>query len=380
MIYFDNSATTLPYKEVIDSFTQSSTKFFGNPSSLHGIGASAEKLMSMARKQIASILKVEEQEIYFTSGGTEGNNISIKGTALAFKQRGKHIVISGVEHASVKEACKQLRDEGFELTIIPVGPEGRVSAEDVVGALRDDTILVSIMHVNNEVGSIQPIEEIGTELKRFPKALFHVDNVQGITKVPLDFKKAGIDLCSMSGHKFHGLKGTGILYIREGIALSPLFSGGSQERRVRSGTENVAGAVSLAKALRLSTERMASDLAKMSQIQQYLREGLNRLEGVVVNTPAHLAAPHILNFSVPGVKSEVLVHALEEKEIYVSTTSACSSKKKAVSDTILMMTGDEALAASSIRVSLSYDNTIQQAETFIRSLKDILEKLQEVMR
>ncbi|MFS0780550.1 cysteine desulfurase family protein [Bacillus sp. 1P06AnD] len=380
MIYFDNSATTLPYKEAVDSFTQSATTFFGNPSSLHGLGASAEQLMKMARKQIAGLLNVREQEVYFTSGGTEGNNISIKGTALAFKDRGKHIILSAVEHASVKEACVQLKEEGFDITELPVNHEGKVSVKDVIDNLRDDTILVSIMHVNNEVGSIQPIEEIGKVLQEYPKAIFHVDHVQGAAKVPLDFKQAHIDLCTLSGHKFHGLKGTGILYIREGIYLSPLFSGGSQERKMRSGTENVPGNVALAKALRLSLERMDKGLPAMIAIQQFLRNQLEKMKGVAINTPNEGVAPHILNFSVPGVKSEVLVHALEEKEIYVSTTSACSSKKKAMSGTIYMMTGDEKKATSSIRVSLSFENTMEEARMFASSLQSVLENLQEVMR
>lgn len=380
MIYFDNSATTLPRKEVVDSFTIVATKYFGNPSSLHGIGATAEQLLSQARKQVAKMLNVKEQEIYFTSGGTEGNNMAIKGTAMSFRSRGKHLVVSSIEHPSVIEACEQLVTLGFEVTYVPVNSSGRVRAQDVIDAIRKDTILVSIMHVNNEIGSIQPIEDIGKMLREYPKVLFHVDYVQGIGKVPLQMKESSIDLCTISAHKFHGLKGTGVIYVRDGINLSPLFSGGSQERRFRSGTENVAGAVSLAKALRLTLETTHTEKQQMKQIQEYLRSELDSMDGIVVNTPINHCAPHILNFSVPKIKSEVLVHALEDKDIYVSTTSACSSKRKAISEVILAMTQDESLASSSIRISLSYENDINEAKEFIISLKSVLEKLEEVMR
>lgn len=380
MIYFDNSATTLPRKEVVDSFTVVSTKYFGNPSSLHGIGGTAEQLLSQARKQVATLLNVKEQEVYFTSGGTEGNNMAIKGTALSFKSRGKHMIVSAIEHPAVKEACEQLVSLGFEISYIPVDDTGRVQVKDVMSAIRHDTILVSIMHVNNEIGSIQPVEDIGRMLKKYPKILFHVDYVQGVGKVPLDIKASQIDFCTISGHKFNGLKGTGVLYIREGINLSPLFSGGNQERKIRSGTENVAGAVSLAKALRLTFDTTHTEKQQMKRIHEYLRKELEDIDRVVVNTPKTHCAPHILNFSIPKIKSEVLVHALEDKDIYVSTTSACSSKKKAVSDVIMAMTGNEELASSSIRISLSYENDMNEAKEFILSLKSVLEKLEEVMR
>lgn len=380
MIYFDNSSTTKPYKEVVDSFVTVSTKYFGNPSSLHGLGATSENLLSQARKQAAGLLQVKEQEIYFTSGGTEGNNIAIKGVAMAFQSRGKHIITSAIEHASVLEPCKQLESFDFDVTYVPVDAEGRVSAEDVIQAVRPDTILVSIMQVNNEIGTIQPIEEIGAFLKKKDKIFFHVDYVQGINKVDLRIKESGIDLCSLSAHKFHGLKGTGLLYVRDGIRLSPLFSGGNQERRLRSGTENVAGAVSCAKALRMSFEAMQQNDGRLAQIQAFLRSELKKIDGVVINSPENHCAPHILNFSVPKVKSEVLVHALEDRQIYVSTTSACSSKQKSFSDTILMMTDDEERAISSIRISLSYENTMEEAKQFTAGLKAVLENLKEVMR
>lgn len=380
MIYFDNSSTTKPYKEVVDSFVTVSTKYFGNPSSLHGLGAQAEGLLSQARKQVAKLLEVKEQEIYFTSGGTEGNNLAIKGVALAYQNRGKHIIVSSIEHASVGKACEQLKELGFEITYIPVDELGRVSASDIIAAVRDETILVTVMHVNNEVGSIQPIKEIGEGLKDFPKVFFHVDAVQSVGKIPLSLKGNEIDLCTISGHKFHGLKGTGVLYVRDGIKLSALFSGGEQERKMRSGTENVAGAVCLAKALRISMEKTRNEEGQFVEIMTYIRSELEKIDGIVIHTPTEYSAPHILNFSVPKIKSEVLVHALEEKGVYVSTTSACSSKNKAISETVLMMTNNEELAVSSIRISLTYENSMDEAKQFIKVFKEVLKNLKEVMR
>ncbi|WP_028392254.1 cysteine desulfurase family protein [Bacillus cihuensis] len=379
MIYFDNSATTKPYPEVIDSFIKVSTDYFGNPSSLHGLGAKAENLLTQARRQVAELLQVKSMEICFTSGGTEGNNLAIKGAAHAYSGRGKHIITTVMEHASIKETCKSLEEEGYEITYLQVDSDGLVSVEELKNALRTDTILVSIMSVNNEVGSIQPIAEIGQLLKERPQVLFHVDHVQGIGKIPLDLTAGKIDLCTISGHKFHGLKGTGVLYIRDGIRVSPLFTGGNQEARLRSGTENVAGFVALAKALRLTLQKSAQDDGKLTEIREMLFQGLNDMQGVKINSPKH-GAPHIINFSIPGIKSEVFIHSLEEKEIYLSTTSACSSKKKSVSDTVLAMFHDQRRAESVIRISTSYGNEHYEAELVLREIKNTLLKLQKVMR
>ncbi|MCP1160099.1 cysteine desulfurase family protein [Bacillus infantis] len=380
MIYFDNSATTKPYKEVLDSFNKVASDYFGNPSSLHGIGGRAEKLLSQARMQIAELLGAGQKEIFFTSGGTEGNNLAVKGTAMMHKSRGRHLITTASEHSSVAEAFEQLKELGFRVTYIPVDQDGRIRPEDIEAALCHDTILVSVIHVNNEVGTIQPIAEIGKMLKPYSKVLFHVDHVQGIAKVPLDFQKNEIDLCTISAHKFHGLKGTGVLYIREGVKLSPLFSGGSQEWNQRSGTENVPGIVSMAKALRVSLERYRIGLEQLNRVKCLLREGLESIEGISVHTPLEGSAPHILNFSAPGLKAEVFVHSLEEKNIYVSTTSACSSKKKSVSKTLLAMGIPEEDAASSIRISLSYDNTAEEAEAVLQAIEETAKKLRKVMK
>jgi cysteine desulfurase len=380
MIYFDNSATTKPYDEVLESFLTVSRNFYGNPSSLHGFGGKADKLLTQAREQIAQLLAVKQSEIYFTSGGTESNNMAIKGTALLYKNRGRHLITTSVEHASVRSAMEQLEDEGFKITYLPVDIDGRVDVADVEKAIRKDTILVSIMQVNNEVGAIQPIDEIGEMLKSYPNILFHVDAVQGIAKVPLQLSGSRVDLCSYSAHKFHGLKGTGFLYIRDGVRLAPLFSGGNQERKMRSGTENVAGAVAMAKALRMTIAKSGAGIAKMEQVKSILSKGLNEIEGVEVHTPIKHSAPHILNFSIQDVKSEVLIHALEEKDIFVSTTSACSSKKKSPSQTLLAMGVPEKSANSAIRVSLSFENTEQEAKTVLSAIKTSAIQLRKVMK
>lgn len=380
MIYFDNSATTRPYNEVLDSFVKISSEFFGNPSSLHGLGLQAEKLLTQARTQVANLLSVKPTEVYFTSGGTESNNLAIKGTAMLHKNKGKHLILSSVEHPSVRGAMEQLQKLGFDITYLPADQTGRVKVEDVKASIKKDTILVSVMQVNNEVGTIQPIAEIGKLLKQYPTILFHVDAVQAVGKVPLNLKANGVDLCSFSAHKFHGLKGTGALFIREGVRLDPLLSGGNQEWKVRSGTENVAGAVAMAKALRMTIENSEMGLEVMKKVKSFLREGLSRIDGLTINTPLENSAPHILNFSISGVKAEVLIHTLEQKGIYISTTSACSSKKQLPSQTLLAMGVPDDLADSAFRISLSYGNTEDEAEKVIMAIEEAAKQLRKVMK
>jgi cysteine desulfurase len=379
MIYFDNSATTKPYKEVLDAFVTVSSEYFGNPSSLHGLGGQAEKLLIQARTQVAGLLTAKPTEIFFTSGGTESNNLAIKGAAFWHKNKGRHLITTGIEHASVRATMEQLGQSGFEITYLPVDQSGRVRVEEVKSAIKDNTVLISIMHVNNEVGTIQPIKEIGELLKNHPNILFHVDAVQSIGKVPLLLHESRIDFCSLSAHKFHGLKGTGALFIREGARISPLFTGGNQEWKMRSGTENVAGAVAMAKALRMTFEKNQSGIERMKKVQGILRTGLNSIEGIQIHTPIKNAAPHILNFSIKGMKSEVFIHTLEEKGIYVSTTSACSSKKKSPSKTLLAMGVSQGLAESAIRISLSFENTVEEANTVIIAIEEAVKHLRKVM-
>ena len=379
MIYLDNSATTKPYPEVIESFVKVSTDYFGNPSSLHGMGVQAEKLLSTARKQIADILKVKSSEVLFTSGGTEGNNLAIKGVALANQHRGKHIITTSIEHPSVDEACLALCEQGYEVTYLPVNEEGQVSLTDLAAALREDTILVSVMHVNNEVGSIQPLFRIGQLLKKYPHTLFHVDHVQGMGKVELPLVEIGIDLCTISGHKLHGLKGTGVLYVRHGVQVAPLFSGGNQESKLRSGTENVAGIVALAKAMRMSMQNQSKYEQKLKDIREIFYNGLQEIEGVKVNSPVN-GAPHIINFSVPGIKSEVLLHELEIDGVYVSTTSACSSKKRTASKTVQAMFHNQERALSVIRISTSFHNEVEEAKQTLQAISRAVAKLKKVMK
>ncbi|PAK38987.1 cysteine desulfurase family protein [Peribacillus simplex] len=379
MIYFDNSATTKPYPEVIESFMKVTSDYFGNPSSLHGLGVQSEKLLSAARKQIADLLKVKSSEIYFTSGGTEGNNLAIKGAAHSQGNRGKHIITTAIEHPSVEDACQSLTRMGYEITYLPVNEFGQIDVTDLKDALREDTILVSVMHVNNEVGSIQPIAEVGKLLKQYPNVLFHVDNVQGTGKVSLSLREANVDLCTISGHKVHGLKGTGILYVREGVRVDPLFHGGNQETKIRSGTENVAGIVALSKALRISMNNQLLYHDKLQQIKIYLYKGLKEMDGVLVNSPEE-GAPHIVNFSVPGLKSEVLLHALESEGIYVSTTSACSSKKRTVSKTVDAMFHNSARSESVIRISTTYGNEMEEAKQVLAAIQKIVANLEKIMR
>lgn len=380
MIYFDNSATTKPKKEVLDTFYKVAENYFGNPSSVHHLGLQAENLLSQARNQIATLLKTDEQEIIFTSGGTEGNNFIIKGVAEKYRNRGHHMITTMIEHPSVLNTCIQLENNGFDVTYLPVDETGRVRVEDVKRALRKDTILVSIMHVNNEIGSVQPIAKIGELLKNHPKTLFHVDHVQGVTKVPLDFHESNVDFASISSHKFHGLKGTGAIYIRKGLKLAPLLAGGGQERGFRSGTENLAGIVAMAKALRLGMLDYEAKIDTMMDVRDFLINELQLIEGVKMNTPKQNTAPHIINFSVQGFKAEVLVHELEQHGLYVSTTSACSSRTNEPSRTILAMGLGEERATTSIRISLSFDNTMEEAKQAVAIIKQSIKNLKPVMR
>lgn len=380
MIYFDNSATTKPYEEVLQAFVQVNRDFFGNPSSLHALGGRAEKLMTTAREQIARLSGVHASEIYFTSGGSESNNLAIKGTALMHRNRGNHIITTSVEHPSVRDACEQLRMLGFDITYIDVDNNGRVSSDDVLRAVTDRTILVSMIHVNNEVGTIQPVEEVGRRLKDFPKVLYHVDNVQGACKVPLDIYGSNIDLCTFSAHKFHGLKGNGFLFVKNGVKIAPLISGGNQEQKLRSGTENTGGIVAMAKAFRMAEDKRKSNTKNLLEIRNFIITRLEDIPGLVVHTPKDHSAPHIVNVSAVGLKGEVIVHALAEKGIYISTTSACSSKDKTPSGTLTAMGVTDEEATGAIRISLSHENTMEEAEQMVQSLKQVLDRLNKVMR
>ncbi|MDR4199644.1 cysteine desulfurase family protein [Bacillus altitudinis] len=376
MIYLDNSATTKPYPEVLQVHQQVSERFFGNPSSLHQLGIEASRLLSETRKQILHYTGFTQYEIIFTSGATEANNIAIKGAALAKMNRGRHIVTTAIEHPSVIESFEQLKTLfGFDISYIQVNEHGRADMTHLKEVLRPDTVLVSLMHVNNETGAIQPIEEAASIIRKYAKeAIFHVDGVQGIGKVPLP-KEMDIDLLTMSGHKIHGLKGTGALFLKKGVVLAPFITGGEQELGLRSGTENPAGAVSLAKAIKQSFEYLNKHHDEMIALKTELEQQLGKIEGVVINTPLTHSAPHIVNFSVPGIQIEVLLHMLEKEGIYVSTTSACSAKKKEPSRVLLAMGKSEEAAKSSMRISLTYGQGPELAPQIITSIAQSVKKL-----
>ena len=380
MIYFDNSATTKPYPEALQSYVTVAGKYFGNPSSIHSLGGESERLLTQSRTIAAQLLRVKPSEIVFTSGGTEGNNLAIKGIAMRNRSRGKHMITTNIEHASVFEAYKQLENLGFDVTYLPVNENGVVSVEDVKRALRDDTILVSMIHVNNETGAIQPVSEVGKLLANYPKVRFHVDHVQGIGKVPLDLYESHIDLCTISGHKFHSVKGTGILYIRDGVRLDPVLSGGGQELRYRSGTENLPGIVAMIKALRMTLEKQSENTKHLRELKEELIRMFSDMKDVTINTPKEQTAPHILNVSFVGLKPEVVVHALEERGVYVSTKSACSSRANEVSHVLLGMGLPHEVAESAIRISLTAENTMDEVKQFEGIIKETLPKLYEVMR
>ncbi|MFD1066031.1 cysteine desulfurase family protein [Oceanobacillus locisalsi] len=380
MIYLDNSATTKPHPDVIDSFTKVSTHYFANPSSIHPLGGQAEKLLETARRQAADLIGVPKEAVIFTSGGTEGNNTAIKGVVLEHQSRGKHIITTGAEHPSIHDTCKSLEKLGFEITYLPVSTDGTVTAAEVEQAIRKDTILVTMMHVNNEIGSIQPVEEIGNVLKKHPKVLFHVDAVQGLGKVPLTLDDTGIDLCTFSGHKIHGLKGTGLLYVNHTAKLYPLLHGGSQEAGIRSGTENVAGAVSFVKALRLIKEKQNNPQNYiLKSLHDKLMQALSQMEDIEINSPEQ-GASHIVHFSVPGVKPEVIIHSLSQKDIYISTKSACSSRDQTESHVLAACGKTNEIASSGLRVSFSYENTEAEVDAFVEELQQAIQQFKQVLR
>nr|WP_314804247.1 cysteine desulfurase family protein [Paenibacillus sp. MBLB1832] len=373
----DYAATSPLYEEVIQTIAEVMRTHYGNPSSIHRLGVEAEKLVQTAKGVIATAIGVSANEIICTSGGTESNNLAIKGVAYGYQHRGKHLITTQVEHASVKEVFAQLAQEGFRVTYLPVSSTGRVQLEDLRAAICEDTTLVSIMYVNNEMGAIQPIQEIGQLLMAYPKIIFHVDAIQGIVKLPLQPKAWGIDLCSASAHKFRGPKGAGFLYRRAGINLQPLLAGGGQEYGVRSGTENVPLIVGMAKALRMSMDNQMDKMAHSYRLRQRLVSGIAAMPELVV-TGAHQdheAAPHIVHFIFAGMKAEVVVHALEQKGVYISTRSACTSGESEPSEVMLALGASREMAMSGLRVSFSADHQEQEIEQFISALQNVVRDL-----
>ncbi|WP_409341306.1 cysteine desulfurase family protein [Paenibacillus sp. MBLB4367] len=377
MLYFDMCATTPPHEEVITAVTDVMKRHYGNPSSIHRIGLEAEQLLRKAREVVSGSLKCRPDEIVFTSGGTESNNLAIKGAARSYRNRGKHIITSSVEHASVYDCCKQLEEEGYRITYLPVDETGAVRVEDVRSALSDDTILVSIMHVNNEVGRIQPVQQIGELIKAYPGILFHVDAIQSIGKLYVSPKELGADLLSVSAHKVHGPKGAGLLYVRKGVSLTPQLVGGGQESGLRSGTENVPLIVGMAKAVRMAVQDQQANADKLYGLRKRLEDKLAGMPDLIMNgSPAmNEMAPQLVHFSFPGMKSEVVVHALEQHGICISTRSACASGEELPSRVLLAMGCGKERAVSGLRVSFSAAHTAEDIDFFGECLKQVVEKL-----
>lgn len=379
MIYFDNSATTKPYPEALTTYTEVATRIWGNPSSLHNLGSQATRILEASRKQIAELIGKKADEIYFTSGGTEGDNWILKGVAFEKAPYGKHIIVSDIEHPAIKESAAWLKTQGFEVDYAPVDARGFVKVDALANLLRPDTTLVSVMAVNNEIGSIQPIHEIAALLEDRPTISFHVDAVQALAKVATEvYLPERVDFATFSSHKFHGLRGVGFVYIKEGKKITPLLTGGGQEKEMRSTTENVAGIAATAKALRLAMENQEAFASKTQQMKEVIREELANYPDVTVFSGEDHFAPHILTFGIKGVRGEVVVHAFEEFDIYISTTSACSSKAGKPAGTLIAMGVDKSIAQTAVRLSLDLENDMSQVEQFLTKFKLIYEQTRKV--
>ncbi len=379
MIYFDNSATTKPYSEALATYTEVATRIWGNPSSLHNLGSQATRILEASRKQIAELIGKKAEEIYFTSGGTEGDNWILKGVAFEKAPYGKHIIVSDIEHPAIKESAAWLKMQGFEVDYAPVDARGFVKVDALANLLRPDTTLVSVMAVNNEIGSIQPIHDIAALLEDRPTISFHVDAVQALAKVATEvYLPERVDFATFSSHKFHGLRGVGFVYIKEGKKITPLLTGGGQEKEMRSTTENVAGIAATAKALRLAMENQEAFASKTQQMKEVIRKELANYPDVTVFSGEDHFAPHILTFGIKGVRGEVVVHAFEEFDIYISTTSACSSKAGKPAGTLIAMGVDKSIAQTAVRLSLDLENDMSQVEQFLTKFKLIYEQTRKV--
>ncbi|HHV18580.1 MAG TPA: cysteine desulfurase [Thermoanaerobacterales bacterium] len=379
-IYLDNSSTTKVLDEAAQAVFDVMTEHFGNPSSLHRKGIEAEKIMRQARENVADALGVDSREIYFTSGGTESNNWAIKGAAYSLRRRGNHLITTLIEHPSVLEAFAALEKEGFKVTYLKVDKEGFIHTNELKEALTSETVLVSIMYVNNEVGSIQPIDEAAKIIKANSNALFHVDAVQAFGKIPLVSNLEGIDLLSLSGHKIYGPKGVGALFIRDKVNIEPILHGGGQEAGLRSGTENLPGIAGFGVAVNTCFKNMTKWHSKMAELKQRLRKGiLENIPDTVLNGPV-LGAPHILNISFLKTRGEILLHALEAKDIYVSTGSACSSHKNVKSHVLKAMDKNVEEQDSAIRFSLCPFLSLEDMEYTVQVLAQEVKEIRKFVR
>lgn len=381
-VYLDNSATTRCFDSVANTVTKVMCEDYGNSSSMHMKGVQAENYIKMAKNVIAKNLKVNEKEIYFTSGGTESDNLAIIGTAMANNRAGNHIITTCIEHPAVLRTMEYLESQGFRVTYLPVDHVGRIRLEDLEKALTPATILVSIMHTNNEIGSLQPIAEAGNIIKRFnPNIAFHVDAVQGYGKFKILPKKMGVDLLSVSGHKIHGPKGIGFLYINEKIKIKPISYGGGQQKGMRSGTDNVPGIAGIAKAVEEVYKYLDKDVERLYSLKEYFVNGVMQIPDVKINGyTGYDSAPHIVSVSIRGIRSEVLLHALEDRGIYVSAGSACSSHKPAPSNTLKAIGVEKDMLDSTIRFSFSIFTTKEEIDYTLKVLYDIIPMLRKYTR
>ena len=381
-IYLDNSATTRAFDEVADIVCRAMREDYGNPSSMHQKGVEAERYVKESKEIIAKTLKVQEKEIFYTSGGTESDNWALMGAASAGSRAGKHLITTKVEHPAILQTMEYLESIGYEVTYLSVDKQGVIRLEELEEALRPDTILVSIMHVNNEVGAVQPIEEAGMLIKkRNPRTLFHVDAVQSFGKYKIFPKKSKIDMLSVSGHKIHGPKGTGFLYIDEHVKIKPILFGGGQQKGLRSGTENVPGVAGIGKATQLVYRDLASDVDRLYELKRYFTDEIMKISNVKINGPLYEeGAPHIVSVSFAGVRSEVLLHALEDKGVYVSAGSACASNKHSVSATLKSMGVAQDMLDSTIRFSFSIFTTGEELDYTLKCLDEILPMLRKYTR
>ncbi len=376
--YFDNAATTAVYPEVRDLMVKLMTEDYGNPSSLHMKGVDAEKYIKNAASQIAKEIKCQEKELVFTSGGTESNNLAIIGGAMAKRRAGKHIITTNIEHASVSATMDFLSKEGYDITYIGVDSTGHVKLDELKCALREDTILVSVMYVNNEIGTIQPIADIAAIIKSYnDKILFHVDAVQAFGKLRFSVKKLGVDMLSMSGHKIHGPKGSGALYIKDKTLVRPIIYGGGQQKEMRSGTENVPAIAGMGLATELIYKEHEKKIEYINMLKNRFISGVTKYEDVFDNSGE---APHIASISFVGIRSEVMLHALEDKGIYVSAGSACSSNKPHISNVLKAIDMPDDRLESTLRFSFIETNTVEQVDYAIEVIGELLPFLRRYIR
>ena len=379
-IYLDNSATTMVRPEVAKLMYEIMTKDYGNPSSMHIKGVQAERYLREAKEFFAGILKVSEKEIFFTSGGTEGDNMAIIGAALAGRRRGKHIITTVIEHPAVLESCAFLEKNGFGVTYLPVNAAGQVEPDTLKASLRDDTILVSVMYVNNEIGAIEPVSELGRIIKEYNKdILFHVDAVQAFGKFRIHPYKENIDMLTMSSHKIHGPKGVGAIFIKDKTKIQPIALGGGQQKGMRSGTENVPGIAGMAMAAKELYDKFDEDVNRLYELKEYFVREITGIEGATVNgLTGRDSAPHVVSVSFDGItKSEVLLHALEDKGIYISSGSACSSNKPSLSSTLKAIGVKNDLLYATLRFSFSVFTTKEELEYTINAVKELLPVLRK---